>query len=366
MAREPAMRLPEAQGVNVGTLSRLFADTTNSYKHLFFDALLSAFRDSGFTCLSFTVRELAVGMVAKAWYPIRMFRLSLGTRDQVVAVIAAMPEMNDAVIPQHRLRDTISAAMTDHQAIVQYVQYRVLSPFFPDSLRGLDDYLKNGVIRELAEAEFDIAQPLYKFVDQDTIALHPAWAEYLASNYPIVAAWAELHWMRYLQSRNPSVPGITEKAGPPAKRSSLAPQTQYWKDALAALGDEPRCVYSGQALDLDDIHLDHFLPWTFVCHDALWNLAPVVSDVNLSKGNRLPDPAYLPAVVDLHHRALVASRPVLEGREWDRVASAYVGDLRMPEADILDVDALYRAYDQAVRPQLDIARSIGFVGNWRW
>ena len=77
-----------------------------------------------------------MGMVAKAWYPIRMFRLSLGTRDQVAAVIAAMPEINDAVIPQHRLRDTISASMTDHQAIVQYVQYRVLSPFFPDSLRG--------------------------------------------------------------------------------------------------------------------------------------------------------------------------------------------------------------------------------------
>jgi hypothetical protein len=28
--------------------------------------------------------------------------------------------------------------------------------------------------------------------------------------------------------------------------------------------------------------------------------------------------------------------------------------------------ALNRAYDQAVRPQIDIARSIGFVGDWRW
>ena len=72
------MPLPEAQGVNVGALSRLFADTTNSYKHLFFDALLSAFRDSGFTCLDFAVRELAVGMVAKAWDP--MSRSSITDR----------------------------------------------------------------------------------------------------------------------------------------------------------------------------------------------------------------------------------------------------------------------------------------------
>ena len=40
-----------------------------------------------------------MGIVAKVWYLIRMFRLSLGTRDQVAAVIAAMPEINDAVIP---------------------------------------------------------------------------------------------------------------------------------------------------------------------------------------------------------------------------------------------------------------------------
>jgi hypothetical protein len=366
MARESSVSLPQTQGVDVGTLSRLFADTTNSYKHLFFDALLSAFRTAAFARPDFTIRELAVGMVVTAWYPIRMFRLSLGPRDQVAAIIASMPDINDAVIPQHRLRDAISAAMRDHRPIVQYVQYRILTPFFRDSLRGLADHFKNGAIRELAEAQFDTARPLYKFIDQGTISLHPAWAEYLARNYPIVAAWAELHWVGYLQSRNQSVPGITEKAGPPAKRSSLTPQMRYWKGALAALGEEPRCIYSGQPLDLDDIHLDHFLPWTFVCHDALWNLVPVVPEVNLSKGNRLPDLAYMPAVVDLHHRALVASRPAMGPREWDRVSSIFVGDLRMPEADILDGAALNRAYDQAVRPQIDIARSIGFVGDWRW
>lgn len=150
MGRDTAIPLPTSGGVDVGALSRLFADTTNSYKHLFFDALLSAFRDSGFIRLDFTIRELAVGMIAKAWYPIRMFRLTLGPRDQVAAVIAAMPDFNDAVIPQHRLRGAISAAMTDHQSIVRYVQYRILSTFFLEPLRGLADHIKNGIISELA------------------------------------------------------------------------------------------------------------------------------------------------------------------------------------------------------------------------
>ena len=34
--------------------------------------------------------------------------------------------------------------------------------------------------------------------------------------------------------------------------------------------------------------VDHFIPWSFVMNDELWNLMPMDSSLNSAKGNRLP------------------------------------------------------------------------------
>ena len=55
--------LPAAVGLDVGVLARLFDDATNSYKHLFFRALLDEFRERGFQNRVFPLSRLAVGML---------------------------------------------------------------------------------------------------------------------------------------------------------------------------------------------------------------------------------------------------------------------------------------------------------------
>jgi len=37
------------------------------------------------------------------------------------------------------------------------------------------------------------------------------------------------------------------------------------------------------------LSIDHFIPWSFVMHDELWNLIPCFKNVNSMKSNRLPD-----------------------------------------------------------------------------
>lgn len=34
--------------------------------------------------------------------------------------------------------------------------------------------------------------------------------------------------------------------------------------------------------------IDHFIPWSFVMNDELWNLMPMDTSLNSSKSNRLP------------------------------------------------------------------------------
>lgn len=38
-----------------------------------------------------------------------------------------------------------------------------------------------------------------------------------------------------------------------------------------------------------NISIDHFVPWSYVAHDELWNLTPTTRSINSSKSNSLPD-----------------------------------------------------------------------------
>ncbi len=47
-------------------------------------------------------------------------------------------------------------------------------------------------------------------------------------------------------------------------------------------------IYTNRPITLDDLSIDHFIPWSFVLHDRLWNLAPTLKAINSSKNDRLP------------------------------------------------------------------------------
>ncbi len=48
-------------------------------------------------------------------------------------------------------------------------------------------------------------------------------------------------------------------------------------------------IYGGNLLSASDISIDHFVPWSYVAHDAFWNLHPTTRSINSSKSNHLPD-----------------------------------------------------------------------------
>ena len=76
--------LPTSERVNVAVLTRIFADTTNSYKYLFFLSLLDILNRRNFEVLSpISFQEMIVEMLANAWFPHTFFKLSFGAQDQI-------------------------------------------------------------------------------------------------------------------------------------------------------------------------------------------------------------------------------------------------------------------------------------------
>ena len=45
-------------------------------------------------------------------------------------------------------------------------------------------------------------------------------------------------------------------------------------------------IYTNKPIE-SEYDIDHFIPWSFVMNDELWNLIPMDSSLNSSKSNRL-------------------------------------------------------------------------------
>ena len=103
----------------------------------------------------------------------------------------------------------------------------------------------------------------------------------------------------YLQRKNPSVPGIADKLYPPQERK-LEKVKMYWK-LLFSL-QPVYVIYGHELMSAKDLSIDHFVPWSQVAHDELWNLHPTTRSINSSKSNKLPDwGVYFPRLSQLEY-----------------------------------------------------------------
>lgn len=349
-------------------MSRVFEETTNSYKFLFFLALLELARDSNFCDrLILDLRSLAVRMLALAWYPAVVFRLSLGAQDQVAEGLRELGIDGDGqrFSFNSQGRSQLIQVISDrlkNDAIVRYVPFRLIRVFFARELQGVRDNKINQLITELAREKFEAQKPLYRFDSSITsLELHPEWVAYLRKNYPIVHSWAAWCWLQYMQKRNPSAPAVSSKIFPSLSRESLTRQTELWKRVADCEGI--RCLYTGKLLG--KFSLDHFVPWTFVAHDLLWNLVPVSREANSAKGNRLPAVKYLPEFAEIQTAALRVWKKELAPREWERASAPYLTDLRLGSAAELKCERrIKKALEDTIHPLLDLAASLGFEPNW--
>lgn len=361
---------PSCGKVDIHAFSQLFNNTTNSYKLVFFQALLNILMErerSSVHGLVIELRELATEMLALAWYPHNFFRLSFGVQDQtgnILDRIAFDLEEQALTNPDthRRLRRAIAAQYEAIRAdsLLRFVPYRLLSPFFLDELKGLKDSQKDKRIRELANSRFSTQEPaIYCFVEAErAIEVHPAWKDYLLQEIAIINGWVKHHWIGYLQDRNPSTPAIIKKITPPLARSPLTQQTRFWQAVMTQ--SVQRCIYTGTPIESNDFALDHFIPWSFVCHDQLWNLIPVSSSINSSKGSRLPQEKHMDRFIEAQYHALKAGRRNLPDSAWNKIIEPYVSDLRLSRQDLLDSSKLDFAYRHTLGPLISLARQMGF------
>ena len=154
------------------------------------------------------------------------------------------------------------------------------------------------------------------------------------------------------------MPDVPSKLIKPILRDSLTKQHKFWDAYIETVGSI-RCIYTNKPLIAKDYDLDHFIPWSFVSHNLLWNLLPADSSINSSKSNNLPPlDIYLKPYAELHHKALKTIYPKNPNNKiLEDYLTVYdsVGELvRMSDDDFCNV------FQKTFSPLAQIAENMGF------
>ncbi len=126
----------------------------------------------------------------------------------------------------------------------------------------------------------------YKIPNQENryIILNEKTVSYFKSNYELFHKVLILEWAKFLEKTNftPKLIAKIENLGK-TKRNSLLKH----KKMLLSIDKSNKCFYCGCNLD-SNIHVDHFIPWSYVYADEIWNLVLSCSSCNLKKSDYLP------------------------------------------------------------------------------
>jgi len=364
--------LPGHGDVDPSRLAATFNNVTNSYKHLLLRAILQLTVKSGSQGgeVFLSDEDLATRMLLVAWWPGFHCRLNFGRQDRVMGLIEeAITNLDSLRRDPEKVEDALRTTAAGRvNELMRYVPHRLIRPWFGNETRGLEDYKVNPTIRDMSVELFEERRPLYR-IDRrpDGLTVHPAWVDYIVRHQAIVLGWADARWLEFLERRNPNVPSLGAKISRPVRHQPTA-QRKLWDAVLAEERNGFNCIYTGERLRLRNYELDHFVPWSFVSHDRIWNLTPVPPTINASKSDALPDPGFVSALAKQHARfARLATRiadPAMTGL-WNKAVDEWSLDLRLDRGSLRDSDALKDAYVNTHGALLNIAGRMGFPTGWR-
>lgn len=290
--------VPYSNEVDYGTFSRVLSDSkvVATYKMYW---LLGLLDEASIGNVDISFRKLISRMITYAWYPILAYKLSFGLCDNLVKVVNYIADTYNlgSNYDEKKLLEfiynnedkTLNKMMKD---LTYNVPYRFLSPFFQGKLKGETTKVEK-IIEELSKESKTCVYSIYRNEKNESyIRINDGWGNYLKYNYKIIQGWAYYKLVCFLQKRNPNTPGIAMKLEAPKSRN-LTAQTAIWKEIIQRKHIVD--IYTDKEF-IDDnykmygvLSLDHFIPWSFVLHDQMWNLVPTFKNINSKKSDNLLD-----------------------------------------------------------------------------
>ena len=186
--------------------------------------------------------------------------------------------------------------------ISEPVPYESLSPtMMIDISHQIKDKCKKNVVGALFE---DTKRLFYSFSKKDEwIQINPQMYTFICKHKVLIEKLNYYEWAKFLEKVNDESLStrLLNKIDESSKRSNLA----RFRRILYEEFEDRTCFYCGRKLEETDVHVDHFIPWSFIKDDNLWNMVMSCPRCNLKKNDKLPDIQFLRRVENRNQTLLI-------------------------------------------------------------
>lgn len=280
--------------------SNMMKNPSYCYKFYWLEAIVNLISEG---VVSTTFNDIIDEMIANAWYSVVEFHIHLSgvvagdVRDGLERAVIKLHELSELSSNASKLE--IKNAIKEHDKklnkvksqLTNMVPYRALAGFFIKS----DEIVNWDSIPRLVAyiQDFDKKTARLPYVLgtspglKKEVFFNPSWMKMIQDNTVPILGWIQYEKVKWLQNNNPEVPGLVYKLAPlNDKMRKLSKVRDLW---TAVMTTNPiHDVFNDSVIDINEYDVDHFVPWSFVMNDELWNLMPMDSSLNSSKSNKLP------------------------------------------------------------------------------
>ena len=287
--------------LDIESFALMLKDPSYCYKFYWLEAIVNLI-SAGVTETTFN--DIIDEMICSAWYSVREFHIHLSgigsdgnVRDGLERAILRLSELSDlpANASKVEIKNEIEKYNKElHQAkeqLTNMVPYRALAGFFAnarvivnwESVKRLTAYIQM-FSRDIKSLPYTLGSGS-KLTKE--VYFHSDWIRMIQDNTVSILGWIQYEKVKWLQNNNPEVPGLVYKLVPmDEKMRKLGKVRKLWEGVLEC--QEIKDIFTGKPIQAKQYDIDHFIPWSFVMNDELWNLMPMDSSLNSAKSNRLP------------------------------------------------------------------------------
>jgi len=286
--------------LEIESFSKMMDSPSFCYKFYWLDAITTLITENRTEA---TFDEIIDEMIADAWYSIVEFHIHLSgiiykDKDNLEKAVNILSEQAD--LKSNASKTEIKNAIKEHEpsilkekkTLTNMVPYKALSGFFINHGQGPLEASISMMVTKIRSFNSNNAKLPYTLGDSSglnrEVYFDDDWAAMIRDNAVAIKGWIKHEKVKWLQKNNPEMPGLVYKLAPlDNKVRKLEPVRNLWKGIFPykAVND----VFTQTPINPDSFAVDHFVPFSFVMNDELWNLMPMNSSLNSSKNNNLPE-----------------------------------------------------------------------------
>ncbi len=142
---------------------------------------------------------------------------------------------------------------------------------------------------------------------EEWIQINPQMYEFVCKHKLAIEKLNYYEWARYLERINDDA--VMDHLLTKIDKSSERENLSVYRRILFEEFENETCFYCGRKLSNDGqkVHVDHFVPRTFIKDDKMWNLVLACPTCNLQKNDKLAENIYLDKLVERNKNIILVN-----------------------------------------------------------